>query len=191
VWNRSAQGPPSPGDLARYSLVLWHADDRSEQLLKGSVAALRAYLTVGGKVWLVGWRVLPELDNFTGATAHSYASGEFGYDLTHLDEYLEQTDLDFSQAIGQPGYPPLHVDPPKVPGSFSGTLNFVGTMSTRDAKVLYTFGSSKGSSFAGRPCAIAYSGNAYTMVVFGFPLYFMVETDASLAVGKILSDIGE
>jgi len=191
AWHRPSEGPPAPSDLAKYSLVFWYADDRSEQLLKQSVDVLREYLMVGGKLWLSGWRVIPELDNFTGSTSHTYSPGEFGYDVIGLETYQEQPDLDFDQARGETGYPGLHVDPAKLPTSFGGKLNFVGTVSSRDTKVIYTFGSSKNSTFAGHVCLVEYLGATYSVVLSGFPLYFLVETEVSVAMGQILSDIGE
>jgi len=190
-WDRAKQGPPKAADLAPYSLLLWHGDDRAEQLIRTSLDVLKDYLNVGGKLWLVGWRIIPELDSFVGAATHIYRSGEFGQAYLHLASYSEQADFDFTGATGISGYPDLDLDAAKLLDSFRGKLSFIGVMTPQDAEPVLAFKSSTGSGFQNHPCAVRYIGSTFKVVAFAFPLYFGNESQATSVAGKVLSDLGE
>ncbi len=190
-WDISQQGSPSAQDIAPYSLIIWHADDRVEQLIKPSLDLLKSYLDVGGSLWIVGWRVLPEIDDFVGTAPYSYKPTDFGRVYFHLSSYDEQGALDFVGGSGLIGYPNIDVDVAKLPASFGGTLNMIGVVQPNDAETILTFRSTSSTNFHGKPCAVRYSGKNYKVVVFAFPFYFMNETQAAALTAKVLSDLGK
>ncbi len=189
-WDRSQQGAPSASDIGSYSLIIWHADDRVEQLIKGSLDLLKRYLEVGGKLWIAGWRVLPEIDDFVGTSLYNYKSTDMGQVYFHLSSYEEQGLLDFVGGAGLAGYPNIDVDSTKLPDSFGGKLNMIGAVQPKEAETILTFRSSTNSAFQGKPCAVRSLGKSYKVVVFAFPFYFMNETQAIALTGKVLSDLG-
>lgn len=190
-WDVAKQGTPKPTDLAPYSLVLWHGDDRAEQLIRMSMDVLKDYLAVGGKLWLVGWRIIPALDGFVGAATHAYQPREFGHTHLHLTYYCEQAELDFTGAAGMAGYPDVDLEAGKLPESFRGRLNFVGVMIPSGAEPILAFKSSTGSAFQGQACAVRYIGSTFRIVAFAFPLYYMSDSHAVLVAARVLSDLAE
>lgn len=193
-WDLADQGLPTALDIAPFSLIIWHTDDRVKQEIRSSIKLLKDYLNVGGKLWITGWRVIPEIDVFIGAEFHSYESGEFGRDYLHLKEYNEQSEFDFIGARGVNGFPNIEVDNEKLLSSYDGMLNFIGIMIPIDCNLsepILTFKSAINSSFDGQPCGIRIINNNLKIIVFSFPLYFMNPTHTSDVMEKVLSDLNE
>ncbi len=181
--NSDGSNPPTLVDLAPYTTILWHSDDPSNSNFLSSAPALTTYLFVGGRLFLVGWRVMRDWG--------PYEEGDFAYDYLHLLDGQMQTEMDFIGAEGLLGYPTLQVDSNRALPPFHGQLAWIGVYTPRDAEIIYTFNSASGDTFfQGHPCGVRYLGADHRVVFFGFPLWPMGE-DAVLAGREALDDLGE
>lgn len=157
-WDCSSQGMPLLSTLGMYKVVLWYADDFSQNLLLGNMNLLSGYLLGGGKLVLSGWKtpsVFNEafLERFAGGVSMNY------------DNAAGLISLSSSQ------YPELSVDPNKTSASWNGMLPQIYTFNGV-ANSLYTANMSASSSGANQCAAMRYTSTG-TLVLLGFPLYYM------------------
>jgi len=154
-WDLATQGAPSLETLGAYKVVLWHADDFSENLLINHQSLLSSYLLGGGKVIISGWKtasVLSQvfLDRFAGSV-------EIFYDNS-ASLISAESDV----------YPQLLVDQDKLVGPWNGMLPMIYTFSGQ-VQSLYTANMLPSANGQGRILAFRQDN----LCLFGFPLYFM------------------
>ncbi|MDY0151329.1 MAG: M1 family aminopeptidase [Candidatus Cloacimonas sp.] len=173
-WDCATAGLPSLAELGNYRLVLWHADDFSQNLLQDNLFALGGYLLGGGKVLLSGWKTASVLDSafitrFAGAVSLLYDNSA---SLISTDSAT---------------YPSLLVDPAKTTASWNGMLpmiySFVGAQNP-----LYTANMAAGSQGNGQCVALRDSANN-SFVLLGFPLYFMQAAGVRGFLQQILPEL--
>ena len=188
--NSDGSNPPTLVDLAPYSTVVWHSDEPvGYPNISEDTTVLRTYLYAGGRLWLVGLRLLSDL---SGDAPWIYEPGEFPYDCLHLSGGDEQPEMDFIGATGLLGYRSLDVDSVRVLPLWGGKLRWVNTLLSRDCEPIYTFNSASGDThYQDHPCGIRYLGDDHRVVFFGFPLWQMREEEAILAGRTALRDLGE
>ena len=191
-WDATQQGVPLAGDVGPYSTIVWHADDYQEQLVYSAVSGLANYLSNGGKLWMTGWKPIYGLMNRTGNYPYTFASGQFPYDYLHLSRSAESQIQDFIGATGQEGYPSLPVDSMKVFVSWNGKMPWIDAVFPRDADTIFTFNSASGdTAFQGKPVGVRWLTDPGRVVFFGFPFYFMKDSEARQVAIKVLQDLGE
>lgn len=190
----SAGQKPVLADLVPYSSVVWHSDDMTDFLAAACVTDLRSYLNAGGKLWFTGWKPSADLRD-TALYPADFVAGDFIYDffkIAHAD--ISTIDDSFQAATGNLGYPTVSVDPVKVPDpGWAGTMRYIEALTAATpGEIIYTMDMRNSSSpFEGKVCGIRYLGGPYRTVYFGFPLYYMNQTEARLVAQKVMQDFGE
>jgi len=191
-WDVTQQGIPLAGDVGPYSTIVWHADDYQDQRVYPAVSGLTNYLSYGGRLWMVGWKPIFGLMNRTGTYPYTFSLGQFPYDYLHLSRSTEAQLQDYIGAGGQSGYPNLSVDSMKVFASWHGKLPYIDAVFPRNADTVFTFNSASGdTAFQGKPVGVRWLRDPGRVVFFGFPFYFMKDSEARQVAIKVLQDLGE
>jgi hypothetical protein len=110
----SAQGYVSPFDLSTVGLVVWHADDFSDQNLDNAQTILEEFMQRGGRVLISGWNVMGA---FTTTATVSFGSSTFGYQYLRLFAAERDASTNVQKATGLAGvngYPAVSIDAAKV-----------------------------------------------------------------------------
>lgn len=182
-WDVKSQGLPDPEQIMAFSTVIWHGDDATDRQFGRTKELFRDYLSVGGKLWLSGWKIL--------------AAGRFNPETVenawfHITEIKEQPQADFLGASGQLGYPDVAIDPGKMTANWRDKMPGCVKFSARDAEVIFSFNSASANpDFHQQPCGLRYLGADYRLVLLGFPLYYLQAGSAAALAQKILNDFGE
>ncbi|MDD4308800.1 MAG: M1 family aminopeptidase [Candidatus Cloacimonetes bacterium] len=160
-WDCTTQGAPTLEVLGQYRLVLWHADDFSQHLLQDNLSIISGYILGGGKLLLSGWKTPSVL---TPAFLERFAGGiTLNYDNSAC--------LISATPSGDLALASLFVDPLKTIASWNGMLPYIYTFSGVQTP-LYTANLNPGSAGNGLCAAFRHDTNG-TLVMFGFPLYYM------------------
>jgi len=191
TWDVKQKGFPDRRDLGKYRLIIWYDDlfivDVTSRMQSADWEALQDYLNVGGKLIVSGWRFANVFPSYTDADTFLYH-----YVHTQLGG-AEITQKDFIGARGDAGYPNLAIDPSKLPASWNGAIDRIALLEPWSfGETIYYFDSrSDLPDFEGKPVGLRYLGTTYSVIYFGFPLYFMEEAAATQALDKALKDLGE
>lgn len=200
-WDFKANGMPPRQLMARYKLVVWHADDIPVSVPHkisdpNSIAIFTDYLQVGGKFVMSGWRILKSFayqNNFP----YTFQAGSFVYDYLHIRGVTE-TDLlgDCIGGIGKQGsFSDFAVDSARLAFfPYSGKLAQVNLITSMAGftDILYTYTNKSNSSYVqyrGRAIALRYYGTAYDAAVFGFPMYFVKKEDAKVMAQELMQSL--
>jgi hypothetical protein len=186
-WDASELGVPLAGDVGPYSTIVWHGDDYSQQQLLPALEGIANYLAHGGRLWLVGWKPALAVVG-SGQYPFAFLPGQFAYDYLHITAGFDQAWFDFEGATGHSGYPDVTVDSTKIYASAHGRLPYVDAFAVLDADTVLRFNSFASDSFEGKPVGVRWSNK---VVLFGFPFYYMEETEARPVAIKVLTDLGE
>lgn len=123
-WDCATQGMPPLATLGEYKVVLWHADDMSQHLLRDYQDTLCGYIIGGGKVILSGWKTptvlsQPFFDLVAGSATPVYQNAPV-FDAAQSESY-----------------PIISVDPDKMLAPWNGSLPY--SYSFQDVAIpLYT-----------------------------------------------------
>lgn len=170
-WDCATQGLPDLATLSNYKLVLWHADDFSQNLLQDNLSVISSYIAGGGKLVLSGWKTASNLtteflDRFAGGVTPVYDASPCLISA-HSDIYHNLT-----------------VDPDKTIVSWNSMLPYIYTFNNA-AEPIYTANMIDGSNGAGQCIAFKHDFNG-TFVMFGFPLYFMQYPEVRIMLHQLL-----
>jgi hypothetical protein len=190
-WDASDLGVPLAGDLGPYSTIVWHGDDYSQHLIYPALTGLANYLSLGGRLWLVGWKPLFGLMDDKGQYPYTFTSGQFAYDCLHIATGFQQSAADFLGATGFEGYPDVSIDSAKLVSAMHGRLPYADALGVLDADTILRFNSFSGDSFAGKPVGVRWLSGPGKVVFFGFPFYYAKEAEARPVAVKVLTDLGE
>jgi len=191
-WDVTQQGVPLAGEIGPYSTIIWHADDYQDQRVYPAVSGLINYLSNGGKLWMVGWKPIFGLMNRLGSYPYTFNSGQFPYDYLHLSRSAESQNQDFIGATGLLGYPNISTDSLKIYVVWQGRMPWIDTAFPWDAETVLTFNSASGdTAFQGKSVGVRWLSGPYRVVFFGFPFYFMKDSEARQVAIKVLQDLGE
>lgn len=157
-WDYATQGAPMLNTLARYPLVLWHADDFTQNQLLSSLDLIGSYLMGGGKFILSGWKT-PSV--FTPSFMQMF--------MPDTGLYYDNGAV-LNSAVSN-NYPTLLPDPAKLSTVWNGLVPMVYSFQ-EVANVLYTGDMIDTAAGDGFPIAVRYDYPGQ-FVVFGFPLYSM------------------
>jgi hypothetical protein len=158
TWDYASLGAPSLSTLSHYPIVLWHADDYSQNLLGNNLASLGGYLYGNGKLIISGWKTPSVLTQ------------------SFLDTFMPNTDLIYDNgaaliSVQSETYPQLQVDPEKLTPTWNNMLPMVYTFEAEE-EILYTANMAAGAAGNGLAIGIRFDTPG-TLIWFGFPLYFM------------------
>ncbi|MDZ7267062.1 MAG: hypothetical protein ONB48_05165 [candidate division KSB1 bacterium] len=202
LWDYLAQGAPTPKKgFGNYSSVIWQSDEATANNTPRQLQLLGDYLTVGGKLWLTGWRQINQIagttpvSNFNPAQANAPASYAFVWNYLGIASTRQTPGnfFDFNGATGQAGYPNFAVDLAKNPIPSRPGLSPIDVFTVREgAQGIYTFNSASGNQdWQGAIVGVKHVGTNFRTVVFGFPLYHLNASDAQAVVRQVMSDFGE
>lgn len=195
IWDMKSQGFPSRLTIAQYGAVVMFDDsylgDLSVRISSNDGQLLSEYLAVGGKLIMSGWQfplAFDSPDSFFDPDVHLESVS-----LSDPQFYQVNNSSDFVGASGQNGYPDMSLDSTKLPPSWDGGLQRIATIAPRGfGEIICTYNSkSDSATFQGRPVGVRYLGVTYSVVYFGFPLYFVEQQGAVEAMRKALGDIGQ
>ncbi|MCD4830135.1 MAG: T9SS type A sorting domain-containing protein [Candidatus Cloacimonetes bacterium] len=182
MWDVATQGEPPLTELARYSTVVWHADDILQGDLADCYYNLQNYLLAGGNMLISQSRKLSQMDADMLRETFGVESMEFC------------NSPEFTGALGE-GWPDIAVDPDKIPlTTWGDNLAQVYTFEPYDdAVALYRFDSASGEPpWQDEPCAIiGGGGNSGYLLLLGFPLYYLEEEDVTAFMFRAMIDFGE
>lgn len=173
-WDMASQGAPALAMLSHYPLVLWHADDFSELLLLEHLDLISSYVLSGGKLVISGWKYPSVFSsgfmaNFLGGVTLQY----------HNSAVLISAQSEH--------YPVLLPDPAKLAGAWNGMLPMTYTFAGAQ-NALYTANLNGGGVGHGDPAGVRVQSGG-TMVLLGFPLYFMQEQGVRGFLNMLLPEL--
>jgi hypothetical protein len=156
-WDYATMGAPTLNTLSHYPLILWHADDFSQNLIGDNMNALSSYLLGGGKLVISGWKTLGSLST------------------AFLNLYMPNVALNYHNgnvliSAQSEMYPVLTPDASKLTQSWNGIMPMIYTFNSNDS--LYTANLVATEPGQGQTIAARFENDG-TLIVFGFPLYFM------------------
>ena len=201
--------PPPTAVLSDAEHVLWSVDNSSPQLGElsvGGYSCLEGYVRAGGNLILAGWCPTQAFDGFSDYP-RDFLPGEFLYDFAGLGGSRNtggssnpnppsQYGFAFLGAIstGVFGLEDVHVDTAGKWGPYFATyggLPYCDAFELApDGQDLFSFRSYINPEFQNATCGVRRFGTSGegSVVVLGFPLYFLQTGDARDMVGKILDD---
>lgn len=175
--------------LANYRIIFWHADHKQDHRLPRYTNLLQEYLSVGGKLFLGGWRVLFNLREEGQSFPIEYAPRSFVYEYVHIRWANENGDF-MGDFLGTTGVCSLTVDTLKLSPFRTAFPNaFVLLEGAFTEPILYYKSLAEDPGFEGKPCGIFYRGTVYDVVFLGFPLYYINEDDAKEFIDIILAEL--
>ena len=174
TWDYNFQGPPSLSTLSHYPLVLWHCDDYSEFFIDDVISTLSSYVISGGRLLVSGWKypvMLPQTfyDQWFNGLAPVIIN----------QPTLAAAQSDF--------YQNLHPDPDKLTDIWNGNLS-MACIFPGAPQVVYNAAMIDSLTGHGEPLAVR-SDNVGTMVLLGFPLYYMLEDEVRIFLQQILPQL--
>ena len=206
IWtNQSRPGPanwPSRDIVSQYAAVVLVSEVRTKVIpfvITGSVQdILREYLFVGGKLIV---SCMPD----PATSVNQY--GSWSYEIYHAAGFRTSTERDFVGARGRLGYPDIRLDQQKIPpDSVAGStgLRAIRQLALHTprgfAEVIYMYDSGLDRpGWENLPLGLRFLAppprppepQTYSVVMLGFPLYFMEEGAAELVMRKAFEDIRE
>lgn len=173
-WDYASLGAPSLATLSHYPLILWHSDDFSQIQIGNCLDVLSSYIAGGGKLVISGWKVPSVL------TQVFLNSNLAGIDLIYDNNAV---------LIGtQSGlYPPLYADSTKLAPTWNGMLPYLYTF--LGAPISFcTAVTATGANGSGLAAAAKIEGTG-TLVLFGFPLYYMQPEGVRSMLQQLLPEL--
>lgn len=173
-WDLDLQPELNIEVLSHYPLVLWHSDDFSDLQILHHLDMLGSYVLSGGKLIVSGWKYPSQFDD---AFLNKFLPG--------ITPQLVNAPV--LTALESDVYPDLHPDPQKLAAPWSGmfpmTYVFPGA-----SNVLYSANLVGNDAFNGEPAAIRVE-NGGSMILLGFPLYFMMRHEVRDFLGQLIPEL--
>lgn len=176
-WDVATQGLPPLDVLGQYRLLLWHADDFSQNQLIDHQNTLGGYLHGGGKLILSGWK--------TASVLSASFLNRFGGIIELI--YDNSPSLISAQSSS---YATLNIDPEKLIPAWNGMLPYIYTFN-KVADPIYTANMLPTAQGNGA-CVALRSGDPDTgsvFVLFGFPLYFAQASGVRAFLQEIIPEL--
>lgn len=174
TWDYNYQGIPTLSTLSHYPMVLWHCDDYSEFYLDDAIGTLTGYVISGGKLLISGWK-------HPGALPQTFFDQWFN-GLTPV--IINQPTLAAAQSDF---YQDLHPDPDKLTAVWNGNLS-MAYIFPGATQVIYSAVTIDSLNGHGQPLAVR-SDNNGTLVMLGFPLYYMLEDEVRAFLQQIIPQL--
>ncbi len=174
VRDLESQDPLSLSQLSHHPFILWHCDDFTDMQIIYYQDHLGSYLLSGGTLLISGWKYPSQ---FETAFLNRFLPGITP--LLNNSAVLVSAQSDV--------YPDLHPDPAKLAAPWSGMLpmSYVFAGAT-DA--LYRAEMVDDGANDDEPLAIRVQAGG-TMVLLGFPLYFMLQDEVRGFLGQLIPEL--
>lgn len=174
VWDLDSEGALPLSRISHHPLILWHCDDFTDMQIIDYQNLLGSYVLSGGKLLISGWK---------------YPSQ---FDPSFLNRFLPGiTPVLNNSAIlvsaNSDLYPDLHPDPAKLAAPWNGMLP-MSYVFPGAADPLYRAGILNGGVNDNEPLAIRIEAGG-TMVLLGFPLYFMLEDEVRDFLAQFIPEL--
>jgi hypothetical protein len=174
AWDYAAMGAPTLNALSHYPIVLWHADDFSQNLIGDNLNSLGSYLLGGGKLIISGWKTPAA---FTAAFTNLFMPNVI----------LNYNNANVLVSAQSNIYPVLTPDPNKLTPTWNGILPMVYTFQNAQ-NTLYTASMVPNTPGHGEPLAARFDNNGI-LIVFGFPLYCMQSAGVRALLQQLLPEL--
>lgn len=220
IWTTAAQPNnsyeiPSREVLAQYTSILYSFEHRLPPIIfildyRRRLTVVRQlrlieYLNIGGKLIYSGTPKIGEPNSSFAVSAienyDGWAEPVFHVVSQSQVPYRENEGLDFSGAKGLIGYPNVRLDSMKVPSDSSFCIRNIAVNYPRGfGQQIFAFDSrTDNPGFENQPVGIRYLAPAappgqrqtYSVVFFGFPLYYGNKSDAIEVLRKAFQDTNE
>jgi hypothetical protein len=191
-WDYIESGMPGPDVLGQYRVVLWHTDDVEHEIVEHQ-EEVAAYLNVGGKLILSGWRVLY---SFSSQYETTWLQETFPRDYLHIGYSKIDTRPVWTGALGMGAYEGYEARPDsaKLRSNRHGRLVEVAKLEPLPpfCEGILAFQHLQGDTvYQDQPCAAEYAGTTYDVVFFAFPLFYTAAEYSTPLVQFILERWGE
>jgi hypothetical protein len=210
IWTRASAGynfPPLTV-LTKFSTVLFlyeqvylpfPSPDRARIFSVVNQDSLRAYLIMGGKLIVSS---PPSIEtNFANYLDGLPPRQPWSYEIFHVTNTYNNPERDFAGVRGALGYPTMRLDSLKVTADSSYAIRNIRVNPPRGfAQAISLFDSrSDNPTYENRPVGVRYlapppvppARQTYSVVFFGFPLYYAERVAVEAALSQAFIDINE
>lgn len=182
---------PVDADLAIYSTVVLHFEDRFGESIAPDTSCLAKYLANGGNLLIDGWLVLSSLSD----GRHDFQPGSFFYDYLKTVSFTttSSSDIDFVGVNGIAGnYPDVSIDEGKVATGALFNLDIFDVEPVA-GEGIYTYiaSDSTGSPYHEEVVGGQYIGGDYGLIVMNFPLFYMNSSETAALMYNAMTTLGE
>ncbi|MCB9235152.1 MAG: T9SS type A sorting domain-containing protein [Bacteroidia bacterium] len=166
------QSIPSGTMLQSYDLVIWHTGSDGDSLSLWDLTdttnfPLESYLSLGGRLWLIGTDFL--YDRYGGAP-DTFSTGDFPYDYLGVSSYDVQSYID-DGSLGLPVADPASGSPisglNQLDWIFSTLWYVDGVTPVNGAQIVYEMGDNS-YVLSGYPCGLWYDNGTSQVLSFYF-----------------------
>ncbi len=179
-------------DLGKYNLILWHTDRYTVySKFISSHDLLKKYLQYGGKMIFTSERFNATI-NHISVTSETYQTGNFTYDLLHVDSmYKSSTSRFYGGRSTSSDYPDMNIDSLKTPAINNHHLANIESIFPAEGNIIYTYdtkfdSSSTSGNMKGLPVGIEYIGSDYKLITLSFPLWYVRLHDAQAFIRYVM-----
>lgn len=188
----------TPLDVSNIGLVIWHAEDRTEQLLDDNRRILSEFMQRGGRVIFSGRDLF---NAFSLDSEIEFAESDFGYSYMrafsgHRDPGANPNlGAEGTGFVGYNGYPSVQIDPTKVLPNWQGSITRVWTFVPRGECQVIGRLTTRTEGYLLENEVVAYVYDlSFRAAVFGIPLYFcnqsQVEELFDVLMPRMLAGLG-
>ncbi|MCD4796026.1 MAG: T9SS type A sorting domain-containing protein [Candidatus Cloacimonetes bacterium] len=170
------EGIPGLEFLANFSTIIWHDDDLNQHYIEDNINNLGCYLAGGGNLLISGWKTANEIPNY------------FINDFINCNQTQLIAGFEFTGASSTE-YPDINIDPDQLSPAFNGKLPY-SCIFPEATNGIYYFEGITGSPYIGEVCALKNESEG-TVILMGFPLYYMHNEEVEDFFDQFLIEIGE
>ena len=170
------EGIPGLEFLANFSTIIWHDDDLNQHYIEDNINDLGCYLAGGGNLLISGWKTANEIPNY------------FINDFINCNQTQLIAGFEFTGASSTE-YPDINIDPDQLSPAFNGKLPY-SCIFPEATNGIYYFEGITGSPYIGEVCALKNESEG-TVILMGFPLYYMHNEEVEDFFDQFLIEIGE
>lgn len=189
--------------LSEVQLPAIGGDANLRLLTSGPQPALKDYLTIGGKLIYSGAPDMTRaIQNYNGSST-DWATAVFHIVPVTQSPFIRSVGLDFGGVFGELGYPDVALDTNKIAADSASALRNIGLIAINFpsglARTISWFNSKSNGPLENLPVGIRFlappaippARQTYSVVHFGFPLYYAQKPAIIQSLRKAFEDINE
>ncbi|MCK4358921.1 MAG: T9SS type A sorting domain-containing protein [Candidatus Cloacimonetes bacterium] len=164
--------------ISHYSTVIWHDDDFNQHLIENGIDKLASLVVSGGNLIISGWKTANYLPDF------------FFQNFLNTENTSIISDVDFLGAFGEDSYPYIDVNGEIFP-TWNDKWPYIITFPEAQVEnILYRYDSFSGNNDS-LIVGLVNDMEDKSLVVLGFPLFFMDADNVKVFYETILTEFGE